>query len=246
MSKHLVITEKNNDLPETKPVYENFGVYIDDINQNLPRHNGTIWCICGKGGSGKSSLFLSLFKSKKFLRGKFDEIHYIVRKSSFNSVKKNPFNDHTNIHHDLTPELLFSIYDDAVIRKQRCIDEHEPFETTCIIIDDFGANLKDNDIVQALKEIMNVARHANLYIVFIIQTYRMVPAEIRRIFTHLTLFKCNPEEWEIVRNECIMMNRDKATQIYNYVFDKTYNHLDVNMKDGVLRKNFKVLEIEEL
>jgi ABC-type dipeptide/oligopeptide/nickel transport system ATPase component len=245
MNRQLTIAERPNDLPNTSPVYENFGVYIDDINENLPRHNGTIWCLCGKGGSGKSSLFLSLFKSKKFLKRKFDEIDYIVRESSFNSVNKNPFEKHKNIHHDLTAELLHQLHRDALERKQMCIENNEPFEHTCIIIDDFGANLKDLEIQHALKEIMNIARHANLYVVFIVQTYIMVPVEIRRIFTHLTLFKCNVEEWDVIRGEYLMTNKNKAEQIYNYVFDEPFNHLDINMKAGELRKNFKLLVITD-
>lgn len=42
-----------------------------------------------------------------------------------------------------------------------------------------------------------------------------------------------------------MMNKNKAEQIYSYVFDKVYNHLDINMKEGQLRKNFKLLEITD-
>jgi len=241
----MTIKEIKNNLPETQPVHEAFGVYIDDINENLPRHNGTIWCISGKGGSGKSSLFLSLFKSKKFLRGKFDQIHYIVRESSFNSSKNNPFSKHEFIHHDLTADLLHEIHEDALNRREECLQYNEPCEHTCIIIDDFGANLKDGDIQHALKVIMNVARHANLYIVFIIQTYIMMPAELRRILTHITLFKPNPEEWNLIRTETLMMKKEKAQELYEYVFDKMYNHLDINNKDGTIRKNFKLLEFEE-
>ncbi len=245
MSKKLKIKTINNNLPETEPVKEAFGVYIDDINENLPRHNGTIWAICGKGGSGKSSLFLSLFKSKKFLRGIFDEIEYIVRHSSFNSVKKNPFYDHENIHYELTADLLHEIHEDALERKEQCIENKTEFEHTCIIIDDFGPILRQADIQQALKEIMNVSRHANLYIVFIVQTYMMIPVDLRRILTHVTLFRPNTEEWELIRSEILMMKKDKSDQIYNYVYDKMYNHLDINNKDGSLRKNFKLLEIDE-
>ena len=137
MSKeNIKIREINNNLPETEPVHEKFGVFIDDINENLPRHNGTIWGICGKGGSGQSSMFLSLFKSKKLLRAKFDEIHYIVRSSSFNSVEKNPFTKHDKIHHELTADLLYLIHDDALDRKEACLENDEPCEHTCIIIDD--------------------------------------------------------------------------------------------------------------
>jgi len=245
MKTKIEIHEINNDLPETDPVHENFGVLIDDINENLPRHNGTLWAICGKGGSGKSSLFLSLFKSKKLLRAKFDELHYIVRPSSFNSVKKNPFSKHDKIHHDLTPDLLHAIHEEALDRKVECLDNNEPIEHTCVIIDDFGASLKNLDIQRALKEIMNVARHANLYIIFIVQTYRMIPAELRRILTHVSLFRPNPEEWNLIVSEVLMKKKDISEQIYNYVFDEMYNHLDLNAKDGTIRKNFKLLEIIE-
>ena len=245
MGKDIIkIEEINNDLPETKPVHEMFGIYIDDINENLPRHNGTIWAICGKGGSGKSSLFLSLFKSRKLLRGKFDEIHYIVRASSFNSVKKNPFSKHDKIHHELSAELLHEIHEEALNRKETCLDNDEPCEHTCIVIDDYGALLKNLEIQQALKEIMNVARHANLYIIFICQTYRMIPAELRRILTHVSLFRPNPEEWGLIMSEVLLKKKDVCDQIYNYVFDKMYNHLDVNTKDGTIRKNFNLLHID--
>ena len=243
MKDRIVIHEIKNDLPDTEPVHEMFGVYIDDINQNLPRHNGTIWAICGKGGSGKSSLFLSLFKSKKLLRAKFDEIHYIVRASSYNSVKKNPFSKHDKIHHDLTAELLHSIHEEALDRKEDCLELNEECEHTCIVIDDFGPILKNLDIQQALKEIMNVARHANLYIIFIVQTYRMIPAELRRILTHVTLFRPNAEEWALIMSEVLLKKKDICEQIYNYTFDEAYNHLDINMKDGTIRKNFNLLQM---
>jgi AAA15 family ATPase/GTPase len=245
MNKKIVIHEINNDLPKTEPVHEMFGVFIDDINENLPRHNGSIWAICGKGGSGKSSLFLSLFKSKRLLRSKFDEIHYIVRASSYNSVKKNPFSKHDKIHHNLTPDLLHSIHEEALDRKEECLENNEPCEHTCIIVDDFGALLKNLEIQQALKEIMNIARHANLYIIFIVQTYRMIPAELRRILTHVTVFRPNPEEWNLIVTEVLMKKKDVSEQIYNYVFDQMYNHLDLNAKDGTIRKNFKLLELTE-
>ena len=240
------IVEINNDLPETEPIKEHFGVYIDDINPNLPRRNGTIWAICGKGGCGKTSLFLSLFKSKKLLRAKFDEVHYIVNSTSFNSAKSNPFKDHENIHHELTPDLLHDIHEDALQRREECIEMDIECEHTCIVIDDFGAMLKDYEIEHALKKIMNVARHANLYIVFLVQTFRMLPMELRRILTHVTLFKPNPEEWSIIKQEMLIDEPDKLEAIYKYVFSQPYNHLDLYLKENEIRKNFKLLQIDSI
>ena len=245
MKDQIEIVEKENDLPDTKPVFENFGVYLDDINEALPRHNGTIWAIIGKGGSGKTSMFLSLWKSKDFLRGKFDEVHYIVKEGSLNSVKANPFQKHDKVHHDLTPELLHEIHQDALERKEESLENGDEIEHTCIIIDDFGAQLKDSDIQYALKQIMNVARHAGLYVVLICQTYKMIPTELRRILTHVSLYRPNAEEYDIICKEVLLKKKNVCQQIYNYVFDKQYNHLDVNMKDGTVRKNFKLLEITE-
>ena len=145
----------------------------------------------------------------------------------------------------MSAELLHSIHEEALDRKEECLENNEAIEHTCIIIDDYGACLKNLDIQQALKEIMNIARHANLYIIFIVQTYRMIPAELRRILTHATLFRPNAEEWGIIINEVLLKKKDVAEQIYNYVFDEPYNHLDINMKDGTIRKNWKLLEITE-
>ena len=245
MNNKIDICELKNDLPKTKPVHEKFGEFIDDINDNLPRYNGTLWAIIGKGGSGKSSMFLSLFKSKLLLRGKFDEIHYIVRESSFNSVEKNPFTKHDKIHHNLTPELIYSIHDEAIERRDARLENDVICEHTAVIIDDFGPLLKDKAMEYALKEIMNIARHANLYIIFIVQTYMMIPVNLRRILTNVTLFVPNAEEWELVIKEILMKKKNVTQQIYNYAFNKRFNHLTIGTKDNTIRKNFNLLEITE-
>jgi len=237
------IIEHISTLPKTKPVFENFGIYIEDIHESLPRYNGSIYAIIGKGGSGKSSLFLSLFKSTDFLKCKFDEIHYIINEGSYNSVKNNPFKDHEKVHHEISPGLLYEIYEDALERKEESQKNKQPLEHTCIIIDDFGSELKNPDIQHALSTILIVARHAGLYVVLICQTYKMMPSFLRRILTNITLFRCNNEEWELICKEVLLKRRDTCTHLYNYVFDKLYNHLTVDIKTGEIRKIFNLLEI---
>ena len=241
----VVIHEIQNDLPESEVIGENFKVLIDGINDNLPNFNGSLWAIVGKGGSGKSCLFLSMFKNKEFLRGKFDEIHYIVSSGSFSSVKKHPFKDHDKNHFDLTAELLFEIYDEAIERKEQCLENGDPIEHTAIIIDDCGTLFKNNDIQYALRKIMNVARHANLYIILIVQTYKMIPLEIRRILTHITVFRPSNEEWELIIKELLVIKPHTCHALYKYVFNRMYNHLTIDMKKNELRKNFKLLDITE-
>ena len=73
----------------------------------------------------------------------------------------------------------------------------------------------------------------------------MIPAELRRILTNVTLFMPNNEEWDLIIKEVLMKKKHITEQICNYAFDKMYNHLTINTKDGTIRKNFNLLEITE-
>ena len=70
----MIITEIPNDLPHTNPIRERMDVYIPKINENLPRRNGFVYALISAGGGGKTSLLLSMFKSPKYYRCKFDNI----------------------------------------------------------------------------------------------------------------------------------------------------------------------------
>jgi ABC-type dipeptide/oligopeptide/nickel transport system ATPase subunit len=107
----MIITEIPNDLlvPHTNPIRERMDVYIPKINENLPRRNGFVYALIGAGGSGKSSLMLSMFKSPKYYRCKFDNIYYFTPHSSFMSVEKHPFSHHNKVYHDLEISTLENI-----------------------------------------------------------------------------------------------------------------------------------------
>ena len=64
----MLISEIKNDLPQIKPVKEIMSIYIDGINPNIPNRNGFIYALIGSPGSGKSSLLLSLFRSKNYYK----------------------------------------------------------------------------------------------------------------------------------------------------------------------------------
>ena len=66
--------------------------------------------------------------------------------SSFLSVEKHPFANHEKVYHELTVEVLESIYQQL----QAIKEEEEDPEYACIIIDDMASSLKDNDIQKQL------------------------------------------------------------------------------------------------
>ena len=72
-------------------------INIVNINENIPNRNGFIYAMTGSGGSSKSSLLLSSYKSTKFYRKKYDNIYLFSPRSSFLSVEKHPFENHEKV-----------------------------------------------------------------------------------------------------------------------------------------------------
>lgn len=242
----MKIKEIDSNLNIKSGIKEKMNINIENININLPHRNGFIYAIIGSGGSGKSSMLLSMFKSTKFYRKKFDNIYLFTPRSSYLSVEKHPFENHNNVYHDLTIKELENIYDELNELKQNSINENIPIENSIIIIDDFANALKDNDLTVYLNKMIVKARHLACCFIFTLQNYYLLPMTIRKQITNVTIFKPkNKKEWETISDELLNMNKEDTLKIYNYVFDKQYTHLDIDTLNNKLYKNFNLLEIEE-
>jgi hypothetical protein len=264
------ITEiPNNLFPTFAPIKERMDIYIPNINdENIPRRNGAIWCLTGSGGSGKTSLLLNFFKNKMLYKNKFDNVYYICPEASFLSVKNHPFQNHSKVYHELTADFLYSLYNTLEGDKNLIInniekkkdkkknkhpifegeeDEDEDEDTdikyNCVIIDDMANCLKNKDVEKALNKLLIKSRHINTMFIFTLQSYVYFPKTLRKQITNLTLFKPkNYEEWDNVAKELFNLNKDDALRLYNYVFDKPYNHLDFDSVENKYYKNFNKLE----
>ena len=236
-----IIQIKNEQLPKTiTPIKEVMNIKIPDIIDGIPNRNGFIWVLTGSGGSGKTSLLLNFFKRKEFYRSKFHNIFYICPMSSFLSVQKHPFSSHDKVYHELTVEVLESIYSQLCEMKE----SNEEQEYNCIIIDDMASSLKENDIQKSLNKMLIKARHLNCAFIFTLQSYFYFPKMLRKQITNITMFKSkNVEEANTIFNELLNMNKDDALILYNYVFDEPYTHLDIDTVDNKVYKNFHLLQI---
>lgn len=241
----MKITETQSDLPNTAPIKEVMDVYIPNINENLPHRNGFIYTLIGSGGSGKTSLLLSMFKTSRYYRSKFDNIYLITPQSSFLSVEKHPFSEHNRVYHELTPELLDIIYNELSNLKESNLSDGIPSEYNLVVIDDFANHLKDNVLIKSLNKMLIKARHLNTAFVFTLQSYNLFPLTLRKQITNMTLFKPkNQKEWDVVTGELLNMTRDNAVQLYDYLYNRNYNHLDVDTVENKLYKNFNSLHID--
>ena len=263
------IKELDNPIKDKmKPIKEKQDIYIPDIvNKNISRRNGMIYCLTGSGGSGKTNLLLQSFKSKNMYRNKFHNIYYICPSSSFSSVEKHPFEKHDKVYHELTVELLNTIYNELITKKEEATKEKEKdknevyvdneeekeedsdddkeIEYSCIIIDDFASSLKENDVEQCLNKMIIKARHLCCSFIFTLQSYYYFPKMLRKQITYITIFKSkNVEEWNSIAKELLNMNKEDALTVYNYVFNVPYNHIDIDLVTNTYYKNFNLLEIK--
>ena len=257
---------KNQSFPDFKPIKERQDIYIPDIdNDNISKRNGMVYCLTGSGGSGKTSLLLNMFKSKKLYRNKFHNIYYFCPSASFLSVEKHPFENHDKVYHELTVVELQNIYNELVSYKETSLekkdnkdkkpvygdeidddeDEEEPeIKYSCIIIDDFANMLKDLDIQKQLNKMIIKARHICCSFIFTLQSYLYFPKMLRKQITYTTIYKPkNVAEFNCIADELLSFNKEDALKLYNYVFDAPYNHIDIDTVESKVYKNFNTLNI---
>ena len=269
----LKITEiKNTKLKKVIPVKEVQDIFIPDIEPFIPNRNGFHYLMCGSGGSGKTSLLLSMFKSKLMYRCKFDNIYLITPENSFNSVANHPFKKHDKVYHELSVSILEQIYQELSAMKDESTKEVEkkkkkkkdnfyeetPAETeedddepkeiqySVIIIDDYANVLKNNDIQLQLNKMMIKSRHLCCSFIFTLQAYIYMPKLLRRQITNITIFKPkNTAEFINLADELFNMKKDEALQLFNYCFKVPYTHLDVDTVTNTYYKNWNLLKIDE-
>ena len=237
-----IVEIKNNKYNKLnlKPIQEKMNIFIPDIDPelNIPNRNGFHLIMCGSGGSGKSSLMLSLIKGP--YKKKFNNIYYFCPDVSFASVKKHPFEKHDKVYHEITTENLLEIYEE--LSKKKVDDENE---YSLIILDDMADFLKTNDIQKTLNKMMIKSRHLQVCWIITLQAYHYFPKILRRQITNLILFKTKSiDEFSILAKELFNMNSDDSMTLYNYCFDVNYNHLDVDTVTNTYYKNFNLLELK--
>ena len=126
-------------------------------------------------------------------------------------------------------------------------DEEEdfPLQYSCVILDDCGDNMKDIECVKILKKFMSRSRHLMCVVIITLQSYLQLHKLLRKMINYVSIFKpINSEEWQSVAKELIGLKKNDALDLGDYVFDKKYEHLDINITDNLFFKSFNELKIQ--
>ena len=154
------------------------------------RPNFTIFS--GGMGSGKTSMILSMLKG--CLRKTHHEMYVIIPEISLHSISENDniFNKYLQpecLYHEYTPEILEEIYEKV---KQNA--ENDLY--SMLIIDDFGAQMKDNRQCEIiLQKFITKMRHLKLGQIWVLcQNYYQMPKKLRELATNIFLWNTNKSQ----------------------------------------------------
>lgn len=226
------------------------------INKNLDDYELTKFlnrsqstAIIGRPGSGKTSLLYALFKNKKpaLLRDAYHNIFLFQPKESGNSMSDNIFEKNLppeNLFYELTEDNLTEVFNR--MKEENESDEYEGVLHHAIIFDDQTAHLRDNPKIKSiLKEMLFNRRHLHLSIFFIVQTFKSVEPDIRRLIDNYFIYKTNKQALEQIASEVIEIPTKYVIPLSNLVYDAKYNFLFINVESKRMFRNWDEIIIEE-
>ena len=209
-----------------------------ELTKFLNRHTANL--LCGRAGSGKTSLLFSMFKSPDIFKKVFHNVFLFQPFASASSVKNNIFDaipDEQKFD-DMNEKTLGEVMD--IVR-----DEDKKYNN-CIIIDDMTAKLKDKEVEKLLKELIFNRRHYRCSIFFLVQSFISVPSQIRKLFSNLFIFKVSKKELETIRDEILeTIPRDCVGALSKLVYDKPHEYLFINADTQRLFKKFDEIIIHD-
>jgi hypothetical protein len=188
--------------------------------------------LIGKPKSGKTSLLYSFFQSKELFRRVYHNVYLFQPNHSRTSMNDDIFGTlpEEQKYDELTYENLKNVMNN--------IKNEESKYNNCIIFDDMGSYLKNNETMTLFKDLVFNRRHYHTSIFFLVQTFYSVPREIRRLFSNLFVFRTSKEELENIFTELIEKKKDIIPEISKLVYDKPYQYLFINTDTQRLFKCF--------
>ncbi len=211
-----------------------------DIPDPLPKQSGFLMLVVGSSGSGKTSFLINMIsKKKKKGKGRQSLIHcfdkIVVCSPSLKTLKEDIFEkiDDSQKYSDFD-DCMNDIYDHMKQSEALSNTDNHADQTNLLIIDDCATQLKTNrQREMQLVSLLQNRRHlggGGLSCILISQKYNMIPTGIRSNLSHLALYRCKTlQEEDTIVNEVLPIDKKVARQLFDFVFDKKYQFLFVDM-----------------
>ena len=219
---------------------ENLADFLNYVNLTL---------IIGIAGSGKSSLIKNLLHGTKecaLYNNIFHSVYYISPSLTMGlnlpDEKLISLGDNDNL-----AEILTNILDE-----EKDIGEEDEPHHVAIFLDDAVAWLaKDKASMKIFMKLVFNGRHilgshSSLQTFIVSQKIKSIPLTIRSQANQIFFFNSTKKEKIVMAEEYIPLDKDKAFDIMDYIFDEKFNFMFINLQMPInsrIHKGFNNLEI---
>jgi hypothetical protein len=114
-----------------------------------------------------------------------------------------------------------------------------------VIYDDVQKSLKDPLVLRDLKNIVANQRHLGVVNILLLQNYMALDKSLRELAQNIIVFKVNKTQMEKIFNECVESAKHKFIEITNFVFDKPYQWLFINLATQRIFKEWDEIVLED-
>jgi GTPase SAR1 family protein len=221
------------------------GILGEHIKEPFPNQS-FFWVICGRAGSGKTSLLINALSAKndnRIYRKVFDKITLVMPKNSRRSIKNNPLDD-------LPADQQFEKFGTDVMTKIKEIrEEFDELDkkkkrprNQLLILDDVTAYLKDDP--SSLIELATNRRHLKLSIILLVQFIRAIPRPVRFQVTTITFFKPSNElDAKIIEEEYLNLPKTVFKDLTRFVWTNAHDYLMLDKQNEKIYKNLQKINI---
>jgi len=234
----MIIEKPNTNLKLQRP-----RVIIDTVlepkpEEPLPSKNGFCISIVGPAGSGKTSVMLSMVKSKDGYRKRFHKIIAVIPSSSLASLAVNPLDDLPDGQRfeELTYESLADIIEMVEANREEGL-------LTLLLLDDVSSELQDPGLLKKMMRLFLNRRHLKLSIISIGHSLTgkgALPYTIRKNCSHMILFKPS-SGLDVLNSDYLNMAKDRFRALIDFVFQSPHDHLMLELNSNRMYRNFNRL-----
>ena len=208
----------------------------------FPNRTGARVLVVGQPGAGKTALTLNAIKNKRLYKKCFNNVYVLAPENSVNSIKDSLF-DGRKLHPDrVIHEFDGDTLDDLLAKLEASKEEDQ---TNLVIIDDWASSLKEREIEKRLNHIAANARHLNLVLFILVQSFRFVPKKTRTMCSDVVLVGQPKNKMEIktLGEEVFFLEPSEVKQMMKFVFRSKHDFLWVR-GNGDYYRNYNKLDID--
>ena len=152
-------------------------------------------------------------------------------------MENNPFEKHEprKTFDELNLKNLTAIY-------EMLLTFSEEKKNSLVVLDDVTSDLKSIEVSRLLAKIVQNRRHLKVSIHLLVQSFISVPLGVRKLITHLALFRSNnKKEVGSLADELLFIEKKQLEAVLQYTYKEPHSFLFVDVQNQKYYRKFALL-----